>query len=158
MSVRQTERLLNRYRDGGGGALIHKARGRTSNYQLSTGVREYALELIRKNYRDFGPTFAAEVLLDRHELRVSRETLRRRSKTVWAVAQAAPELSSAAPATRELGRVDPDRRQRSPLVRGPRRSVYAAGLHRRCHEQADAAALRGEREHGLLLRSACAAI
>jgi transposase len=77
VSVRQTQRLLNRYRDGGGGALIHKARGRTSNYQLSTGVREYALELIRKNYRDFGPTFAAEVLLDRHELRVSRETLRK---------------------------------------------------------------------------------
>jgi hypothetical protein len=77
VSVRQTQRLLNRYHDGGGGALIHKARGRTSNYQLSTGVREYALELIRKNYRDFGPTFAAEVLLDRHELRVSRETLRK---------------------------------------------------------------------------------
>jgi transposase len=77
VSLRQTQRLLNRYRDGGGGAPIHKARGRTSNYQLSTGVREYALELIRKNYRDFGPTFAAEVLLDRHELRVSRETLRK---------------------------------------------------------------------------------
>jgi transposase len=77
VSVRQTQRLLTRYRDGGGGALIHQARGRTSNHQLSAGLREYALELIRKNYRDFGPTLAAEVLLDRHELRVSRETLRK---------------------------------------------------------------------------------
>jgi hypothetical protein len=76
VSVRQTERLLIRYRDGGG-ALIHKARGRTSNYQLSTAIRDYALELIRQSYRDFGPTPAAEILLERHGLQVSRETLRR---------------------------------------------------------------------------------
>src|SRR5260370_690448 len=31
LSTRQTRRLLTAYRDGGGGALIHKARGRTSN-------------------------------------------------------------------------------------------------------------------------------
>src|SRR6266851_2050029 len=30
LSTRQTRRLLTAYRDGGGGALIHKARGRTS--------------------------------------------------------------------------------------------------------------------------------
>jgi transposase len=76
MSVRQTQRLLTRYRDGGGGALIHKARGRASNYQLSTGIRDYALELIRQSYRDFGPTLA-EILLERHGLQVSRETLRK---------------------------------------------------------------------------------
>jgi hypothetical protein len=73
VSVRQTQRLLIRYRDGGGGALIHKARGRTSNYQLSTGIRDYALELIRQSYRDFGPTLAAEILLERHGLQISRE-------------------------------------------------------------------------------------
>ena len=63
--------------DGGGVALIHRARGRASNYQLSTGIRDYALELIRQRYRDFGPTLAAEVLLERHGLQVSRETLRK---------------------------------------------------------------------------------
>jgi transposase len=77
VSVRQTQRLLIRYRDGGGGALIHKARGRASNYQLSTGIRDYALELIRQSYRDFGPTLAAEILQERHGLQVSRETLRK---------------------------------------------------------------------------------
>jgi transposase len=76
MSVRQAQRLLTRYRDGGG-ALIHKARGRASNYQLSTGIRDYTLELIRQSYRDFDPTLAAEVLLERHGLQVSRETLRK---------------------------------------------------------------------------------
>jgi hypothetical protein len=34
LSMRQTRRLLAAYRDGGGGALIHKARGRTSNNRL----------------------------------------------------------------------------------------------------------------------------
>ena len=50
VSVRQVQRLLARYRDGGGGAILHKARGRASNYQLTAGVREYALELVRQSY------------------------------------------------------------------------------------------------------------
>jgi hypothetical protein len=58
LSVRQTHRLLLRYGDGGGGALIHQARGRTSNNQLEPGVREYVLELIGASietaYRDCG--------------------------------------------------------------------------------------------------------
>ncbi len=77
LSVRQTHRLLVRYGDGGGGALIHRARGRTSNNQLTSGVREYVLELIRRQYRDFGPTLATEVLLNKHQLRIGKETLRR---------------------------------------------------------------------------------
>lgn len=77
VSVRQAQRLLIRYRDGGGGSLIHKARGRPSNYQLSDGVREYAVALVRQSYCDFGPTLASEVLLEKHGLQVSRETLRK---------------------------------------------------------------------------------
>jgi hypothetical protein len=45
LSMRQTFRLLARYQDGGGGALIHKARGRTSNNRLIPGIREYVIEL-----------------------------------------------------------------------------------------------------------------
>ena len=77
VSVRQMHRLLARYREGGGGALIHKARGRSSNNQLSAGVREYALELVRQSYRDFGPTLATEALFERHGIRVGRETVRK---------------------------------------------------------------------------------
>lgn len=81
VSVRQMHRLLARYRAGGGGALVHKARGRSSNNQLSVGVREYALELVRQSYRDFGPTLATEALFERHGIRVGRETVRK-----WMVA------------------------------------------------------------------------
>src|ERR1700737_562168 len=76
LGTRQTRRLLTAYRDGGGGALIHKARGRTSNHRLNPGIRECVLELVRTKYADFGPTLAIEVLLDKHAIKVGRETLR----------------------------------------------------------------------------------
>ena len=81
ISDRQVNRLMVRYRDGGGGALIHQARGRASNNHLNAGVREYALELVRRNYRDFGPTLATEALQERHGIRLGRETVRK-----WMVA------------------------------------------------------------------------
>jgi hypothetical protein len=81
LGVRQTFRLLARYQDGGGGALIHQARGRASNRRWRSGVREYAVELVRSKYADFGPTLATELLLEKHSLKIGRETLRR-----WMVA------------------------------------------------------------------------
>ena len=42
--VRQTQRLLNRYRDGGGAALLHKAGVQTASNRINVGVRDYALE------------------------------------------------------------------------------------------------------------------
>ncbi len=77
VSLRQTQRLLARYQDGGGASLIHRSRGRAPSNRLSDGVRDYVVELVRQNYRDFGPTLAAEVLLERHGVEVSRETMRR---------------------------------------------------------------------------------
>jgi hypothetical protein len=39
-------------------------------------VREKAVKLVQGEYRDFGPTLAAEYLAEKHRLRVSKETLR----------------------------------------------------------------------------------
>ena len=77
VSERQAYRLLARYERDGGSGLIHKARGRTSNGSRNEGIRKYAVELVKSKYADFGPTLATEVLLDKHELGVGRETLRR---------------------------------------------------------------------------------
>jgi hypothetical protein len=55
--------------------IIH-GRGRPSNNRLPDGLRDHAVTLVREHYADFGPTLAAEKLADRHDLRVSRETLR----------------------------------------------------------------------------------
>jgi transposase len=76
VTVRQTHRLLKRYRDGGAPAIANRRRGRPSNNRLSDVVRDHAIALVREFYADFGPTLAAEKLGERHDLRVSRETLR----------------------------------------------------------------------------------
>jgi hypothetical protein len=76
ITARQISRLLIRFRQDGGGGLIHKGRGQSSNHSVSADVREYALELVKSKYADFGPTLATEVLLTRHDIQVGRETLR----------------------------------------------------------------------------------
>ena len=77
ISERQAYRLLARYEAGGGAELIHKARGQTSNRSVNAGIRQYAVELVKTRYADFGPTLATEMLLEKHDLRIGRETLRR---------------------------------------------------------------------------------
>src|SRR3954447_7962585 len=76
LSARQVHRLLKAYRLGGGGAIAHKARGRPSNNRIPDDVRDRALELVRSAYADFGPTLAAEMLAEKHGVKVSRETMR----------------------------------------------------------------------------------
>jgi transposase len=85
ITPRQTYRLLARYRDGGASAIANQRRGRPSNNRLSDTVRDHAIALVRKFYPDFGPTLASEKLLERHDLRVSRETLRTwmRQAGIW---------------------------------------------------------------------------
>ncbi|RZU35587.1 winged helix-turn helix protein [Edaphobacter modestus] len=43
ITVRQVNRLLIRFREDGGGGLIHKGRGKSSNHRLCDGIRGYAL-------------------------------------------------------------------------------------------------------------------
>jgi len=77
LSRRQVHRLLKTFQSDGAGAIRHKARGRRSNNRIDPAVREFAVTLVRENYIDFGPTFAAEKLAEDHDLKVSRETLRK---------------------------------------------------------------------------------
>ena len=85
ITPRQTYRLLMRYRDGGASAIANQRRGRPSNNRLPDTVRDHAIALVRELYPDFGPTLAAEKLAERHDLRVSRETLRSwmRQAGIW---------------------------------------------------------------------------
>jgi transposase len=76
LTPRQTHRLLKRYRNGGAASIANRRRGRPSNNHLSDVVRDHAIALVREHYADFGPTLAAEKLGERHDVRVSRETLR----------------------------------------------------------------------------------
>jgi Helix-turn-helix domain len=76
ISRRQAHRLIRADRIEGAAAVRHKARGRRSNRALSDGLRALALTYVREHDADFGPTLAAEMLRDQHQVTVSRETLR----------------------------------------------------------------------------------
>jgi Homeodomain-like domain len=74
VTLRQTHRLLKRYRDGGAPAIANRRRGRPSNNRLSDVVRDHAIALVREYYADFGPTLAAEKLGERHDVDRIRST------------------------------------------------------------------------------------
>lgn len=76
ISVRHLKRLLRAYRQDGAAALISKRRGKPGNHRLPQTVIDQALELIRAQYADFGPTLAHEKLTDAHHLRLSVESVR----------------------------------------------------------------------------------
>ncbi len=76
VTERWGRKLLARMRKEGDRAVIHRLRGRRSNRKIPEPVRNKAVGLVRKEYRDFGPTLASEYLAERHQVRVSRETLR----------------------------------------------------------------------------------
>lgn len=77
ISLRQTERLLARYRREGPAGLVSAKRGKRSNRQLPQQRREVAVEIVQTLYADFGPTLAHEKLREEHGLQVSLTTLRR---------------------------------------------------------------------------------
>ena len=74
---RQVYRLLDKLIAGGPEALVSWKRGRTSNRDFGDAFRNRVLDLVREHYRDFGPTLAAEYLLERHKITISHETLRK---------------------------------------------------------------------------------
>jgi transposase len=73
---RWIRRLLGRIREKGDRAVIHGLRGRPSQRRISEKVRKRAVEIVAREYADFGPTLAAEYLTRDHGIAVSRETLR----------------------------------------------------------------------------------
>jgi len=73
--------LVNAYRREGTIALASGRRGKPANNKLSSEMQKQVCAIIREHYSDFGPTLAAEYLAERHDITVSRETLRK-----WMVA------------------------------------------------------------------------
>ena len=76
LGTRQVRRLSKDYRLHGAKALIHGNRGKVSNRKIRDEIKYRSLALVRDNYHDFGPTFAAEKLLENHAINISSETLR----------------------------------------------------------------------------------
>jgi transposase len=76
LSTRQIKRLLKAYRKKGAVGLVSKHRGRKGNNRLAENVKKQALNLLKTNYRGFGPTLAHEKLVEKDTLKLSDESVR----------------------------------------------------------------------------------
>ena len=77
ISIRQVKRLWRAFQDQGTAGLVNKSRGKPSHNQLNGEVKQQALNLILEQYRDFGPTLAAEKLAEVHGIKISDESVRK---------------------------------------------------------------------------------
>jgi len=76
LSSRQIRRMVKRVGVEGDRGIIHRSRGRLSNRAFPDPVKDRVIELYRKKYSGFGPTLAAEKLLEGDGMELSEETLR----------------------------------------------------------------------------------
>jgi transposase len=77
VSERWVRKLLRRMKREGDRVVVHGLQGRASNRKIAAKTQGRALELLQQpEWHDFGPTFAAEQLAQRHDINVSDETLR----------------------------------------------------------------------------------
>jgi transposase len=78
VTERHVRRLLRKLRRKGDRAVIHELRGQASNRKLPAELEQGAIAILSDPvYRGFGPTLAAEYLDKKHQITVSKETLRR---------------------------------------------------------------------------------
>lgn len=85
ISVRQVQRILKRYKREGAAGLVHLGRGKASNRVIAQKEKDRAINLIRKYYHDFGPTFALEKLKEHHAVFLGVDTLRKEmiNQGIW---------------------------------------------------------------------------
>ena len=86
VSERWVRKLLRRMKREGDRVVVHGLRGRASNRKIAAETQKRALQALEDpDWHDFGPTFAAEQLAQRHHLEVGKETLRQWMMTagIW---------------------------------------------------------------------------
>lgn len=76
VSYRQVKRLWRRYQAAGDRGVVHGLRGKRSNRQSESSLRERVLARYAESYADYGPTLAAESLAEEGHV-VAVTTLRR---------------------------------------------------------------------------------
>ena len=103
ISVRQFKRLVHVWKEQGDAGVVSRQRGRPSNNRLAEEVRARISGLLQDKYPDFGPTLAAEKLLELEGIKVSAETIRKMQV----------QLSLWKPKTRRARRVFQVRERRS---------------------------------------------
>jgi len=73
---RQIRRIIDKIEAGGDSAIVHGSRGKPSSHKLPQDFEKKIMSIVEKRYYDFGPTFAAEKLLECEKIKISKEKLR----------------------------------------------------------------------------------
>jgi transposase len=76
VSYRQAKRLLARYREEGAAGLAHRRRGERAHNAYGPEMRDRVLGLHQDRYAKFNDTHFVEMLAEREEIRIGRETVR----------------------------------------------------------------------------------
>lgn len=77
LSLRQLRRLIAAYRKEGAAGLAHGNRGRAPHNKIAEEVREQVLKLAKETYRDYNDTHFTEKLEEKHQIKLSRSSVRR---------------------------------------------------------------------------------
>lgn len=77
LSYRQMKRLVKSHRKHGAKGIISKKREKPSNRKFTDEFKTKIRRIVEEQYADFGPTFAAEKLEENHQVKLSKETLRK---------------------------------------------------------------------------------
>src|SRR5208283_2140831 len=77
LSERQVRRIVKRISEEGDGGIQHRLRGCEPNNKLPKKLVDRFVELYRKKYKGFGPTFTSEKLFEDDGITVSKETVRK---------------------------------------------------------------------------------
>jgi hypothetical protein len=76
LSTRQIKRIKARVAEQGASGIVHGLRGKAGNRKTPQATIDDASKLLKEQYPDFGPTFAAEKLKDIHGIVFSDEYVR----------------------------------------------------------------------------------
>jgi transposase len=77
ITERHVRRLLRALKRRGDKAVVHGLRGLPSNRKIDADLEQKAVAILsRPVYRGFGPTLASEYLAKKHDIEVSRESVR----------------------------------------------------------------------------------
>lgn len=83
ISDRWVRGLLAEMKVKGDAVVVHGLRGQPSNRRIEEEIRARAMEIVKSpDWHDFKPTFASEQLAKRHQIQVSKETVRQ-----WMIAE-----------------------------------------------------------------------
>lgn len=77
VSVRHIKRLKFKVSKYGVKGLIHKRRGRAGNRRLDPKIVKKTKKYLKEKYYYFRPTFASEKLNENHDIKISKETVRK---------------------------------------------------------------------------------